>query len=269
LRRMRGGAQAHLLEAEDGVCYVVKFLNNPQHRRVLVNELIAASFLRYLKLATPEAAIISVSPEFLQENPHLSLDMGARRIPVESGWHFGSRFPGDPARTAVYDFLPDVLVKQVANLTHFYGVLVLDKWMSNADGRQAIYFRARSGEWSASGRAQQGKPGFIAQMIDQGFVFNGPDWEFADAPLQGLALRPAVYERVSSWDDFQPWLDQVIHFPDEIIDQARRQVPPQWLQGDEAALDALLERLLLRRRKVADLISASRRARPGLFPNWR
>src|ERR1035438_6617674 len=38
VRKMRGGAQAHLLEADDGKWYVVKFRNNPQHRRVLVNE---------------------------------------------------------------------------------------------------------------------------------------------------------------------------------------------------------------------------------------
>ena len=74
-------------------------------------------------------------------------------------------------------------------------------------------------------------------MIDHGFVFNGPHWELQDAPLQGLAPRPLVYEAVKSWDDFQPWLDQVLHFPEEVVDQARRQVPPQWLDGDEPALD--------------------------------
>jgi hypothetical protein len=38
IRKMRGGAQAHLIQAADGHHYVVKFLNNPQHRRILVNE---------------------------------------------------------------------------------------------------------------------------------------------------------------------------------------------------------------------------------------
>jgi hypothetical protein len=36
VRKMRGGAQAHLLEADDGKWYVVKFRNNPQHRRDLI-----------------------------------------------------------------------------------------------------------------------------------------------------------------------------------------------------------------------------------------
>ena len=38
---MRGGAQSHLIEADDGRFYIVKFQNNPQHRRILVNEWIA------------------------------------------------------------------------------------------------------------------------------------------------------------------------------------------------------------------------------------
>jgi len=36
---MRGGAQSHLMRCDDGY-YVVKFQNNPLHRRVLVNELL-------------------------------------------------------------------------------------------------------------------------------------------------------------------------------------------------------------------------------------
>jgi hypothetical protein len=46
IRKMRGGAQAHLLEGEDGAFYVVKFTNNPQHRRILINEWLACAFLR-------------------------------------------------------------------------------------------------------------------------------------------------------------------------------------------------------------------------------
>jgi hypothetical protein len=44
VRKMRGGAQAHLIEADDGHFYVVKFRNNPQGRRILVNEWFGACF---------------------------------------------------------------------------------------------------------------------------------------------------------------------------------------------------------------------------------
>src|SRR5258707_11441784 len=113
IRKMRGGAQAHLIRAADGDHYVVKFLNNPQHRRILVNEWIASVFLRYLGISTPECAIIRITETFLKENPEAGLQLGSMRNPVEPGWHYGSRFPGDPARMVVYDFLPDTLLNQV------------------------------------------------------------------------------------------------------------------------------------------------------------
>src|SRR5580658_9370739 len=123
---MRGGAQAHLMEASDGHFYVVKFLNNPQHRRILVNECIGSAFLSYLGISTPEVAMIRVTENFLTENPEVYLQTGSRRIPVPAGWHFGSRFPGDPARTVVYDFLPDALLDKVENFADFRGVLAFD-----------------------------------------------------------------------------------------------------------------------------------------------
>src|SRR5215467_1955793 len=142
VRKMRGGAQAHLLEADDGHWYVVKFRNNPQHRRILVNELIAAAFLDYLRIAAPETALIEVNAAFLAANPDVHLSMGTRRVAIEPGWHFGSRYPGDPARIAVYDFLPDALLPSVVNLEDFRAILVFDKWVGNADGRQSVFYRA-------------------------------------------------------------------------------------------------------------------------------
>jgi hypothetical protein len=54
VRKMRGGAQAHPLEADDGHWYVVKFRSNPHYHCVLVNQLLAATFLEYLaKLLSP------------------------------------------------------------------------------------------------------------------------------------------------------------------------------------------------------------------------
>jgi hypothetical protein len=44
--RMRGGAQAHLMRCSDENYYVVKFQNNPQHRRVLGNELLDTRLAR-------------------------------------------------------------------------------------------------------------------------------------------------------------------------------------------------------------------------------
>jgi hypothetical protein len=146
---------------------------------------------------------------------------------------------------------------------------VVDKWMGNADGRQSIYFRARLQEWLPDSEDHPRRIGFLAHMIDHGYMFSGPHWQFADSPLQGIAPRPLVYEGVKSQQDFEPWLEQVTCFPEEVVDQAWKQIPPQWFDGDESALEELLEKLLRRRKRAPDLIRDCRRAAINVFPNWR
>src|SRR5437660_300101 len=137
---------------------------NPPHRRIRINELVSSVLLDYLKISAPATALLNITPEFLAANPEVHLTLGSRRLDVEPGWHFGSRYPGDPARTAVYDFLPDALLSQVVNLEDFRAILVFDKWVANADGRQSVFYRAMVRE------GQRGKPGFVARMIDHGFA---------------------------------------------------------------------------------------------------
>src|SRR5207247_11297442 len=96
VRKMRGGAQAQLLEADDGHWYVVKFRNNPQHRRILVNESLSATILDYLRISIPETALIEVTPQFLAANPDLHLQVGTRRVELRPASQFRSRFPGAP-----------------------------------------------------------------------------------------------------------------------------------------------------------------------------
>jgi hypothetical protein len=266
---MRGGAQAHLLEADDGHHYVVKFKNNPQHRRILINEFVAGVFLRYLQIATPQTAIIRLSPEFLAENPDVHIRLGSRTVGVSPGWHFGSRYPDDPKRITVYDFIPDVLLRKVVNVDDFLGVLVFDKWTGNADARQSIFFRSTVREWTPGKETQASRLALVAWMMDHGYIFNGPHWEFVDAPLSGLYFRPSVYEKVRSWNDFEPWLGRVMHFPEEVVDEACRQIPAEWLNGDDESMEQLLMKLMRRRKRVPELIRDSGGGRLNPFPNWK
>jgi hypothetical protein len=190
-------------------------------------------------------------------------------VPAAAGWQFGSRYPGDPARAAVYDFVPDTLLHKVRNLSDFLGALVFDKWVSNADGRQAVFFRARVREWLPGSDTHALTMGFVALMIDQGFAFNGPEWNFTNSPVQGLYSRKLVYDTVASLDHFEPWLERVIHFPEAVVDQAYKQVPPEWIPGERDEFERLLESLMLRRKRVPDLISEARRALQSPFANWK
>jgi hypothetical protein len=269
IKKMRGGAQSHLIAGDDRESYVVKFTNNPQHRRILINEWLASAFLRYLQIHVPETALIQVSAAFLEQNPDVYFSVGSRRERVVPGLHFGSRMSVNPDKVAIFDFLPERLLEKIENRVEFLGTLVFDKWVGNADSRQAVFFRARAKTWTPLKGEAPARIGFFAQMIDHGFAFNGPHWEFRDTPLNGLYFRTSVYQQVTSLDSFQPWLDMVTNFPVEVIDAAWKEIPREWLDQDDDELEKLLEGLLKRRGRAGQLIEDVRRNRPSAFPNWR
>ena len=182
---MRGGAQSHLMRCEDGGYYVVKFQNNPQGARILANELLGTRLAARMGLPTPAAAVVEVRENLIEHTDDLVIQLGRGRTRCRAGLQFGSRYPGSPADTVVYDFLPDEQLREVVNLADFCGMLVFDKWTCNTNGRQAVFFRA------------QNESRYQAWMIDQGFCFNAVEWNFPDAPL-ARALRAPSRVRIGA-----------------------------------------------------------------------
>jgi hypothetical protein len=257
IRRMRGGAQAHLLRCDDQRYYIVKFQNNPQGTRVLANELLATRLAARLGLSVPRAEVVQVGADLIAHTEDLVMQMGRGRAPCVAGQQFGSQYPGDPAAMVVYDFLPDQQLRETENLADFLGMLVFDKWTCNINGRQSIFFRAPGG----------GK--YQALMIDQGFCFNAGEWSFPDAPLRGLYARQAVYAAVRGMDSFAPWLTRLEKSISlDVIGALASEIPPEWYNGDLDALGRMIEQLDRRRTRVRDLLLDARNSYRQPFPNW-
>jgi len=272
IRRMRGGAQSHLMRCSDGHYYVVKFQNNPQHKRILVNELLGTRLARRLGLPTPQVAVVEVSEELIRWTEELRIELPRSRVPCVAGRQFASRYPGDPRYVAAFDFLPDEQLRRVKNLYHFAGMLVFDKWTCNTNGRQTLFFRSREAEEQnvrdTGAGANDAEP-YATVMIDQGFCFNAGEWNFPDAPLRGLYARNRVYEGVTGMESFEPWLK---HLENASSDQALREIldeiPPEWYDDDYDRLANLVEQLRKRRTRVPDLILEAKRSNRQPFPNW-
>src|ERR1700679_4358815 len=107
IRRMRGGAQSHLMRCSDNEYYVVKFQNNPQGLRILANELLGTSLAAKLGLSVAEPEVVEVRAELIAHTEDLVIQLGRGRAPCKAGKQFGSRYPGNLAAVAVYDFFPD------------------------------------------------------------------------------------------------------------------------------------------------------------------
>jgi hypothetical protein len=105
-------------------------------------------------------------------------------------------------------------------------------------------------------------------MIDHGFAFDGPHWTLPESAITGLYPRRLVYENVRSIDAFDPWLSRVLSFPQDVLDRAWRRIPREWLGDDEGDLERLLEGLLRRRKRIADLLQECRKAPGNPFPHW-
>jgi hypothetical protein len=259
IRRMRGGAQSHLMRCSDGHYYVVKFQNNPQHPRVLVNEMLGTKLAERLGLPTTPVAVIDVSEELIHLTPDLCVEMPRQRIPCRPGAQFGSRYPGDPHRLTLLDFLPDPQLERVENLDDFAGMLVFDKWTCNTNGRQTLFRRLED----------EPQAPYETIMIDQGFCFNAGEWNFPDAPLRGLYARNRVYQRVIGRKSFEPWLERVeSRITERILSSIIQEIPPEWYEDDLDEVMRLAERLYNRRHRVPELLLAAKNTARQPFPNW-
>jgi len=269
IRRMRGGAQAHLMRCADDNYYVVKFQNNPQGRRILANELLASRIAARMGLPVAEADTVEVRRGLIERTGDLVIQLGRGREPCAAGLQFGSRFPGKPADTVVYDFLPDEQLREVGNLEAFAGVLVFDKWTCNTNGRQAIFFKsATRSESGDAPRAAVSDGRYRALFIDHGFCFNAGEWNFPDAPLRGIYARGMVYERVRGMEAFEPWIARLEKFGLAELGDAAGGIPDDWYDGNFDALEKMLAQLERRRKLVPELIRAAWKSSRTPFPNW-
>ena len=256
IRRMRGGAQSHLMLGSDGHLYVVKFQNNPQHLRVLANELLATRLAEAVGLSVPATEVIEVSDWLIANTPGMQMQMGRAEERCAAGLQFGSRYVGGLMPGQVVDFLPEEQLGEVRNLEEFAGMLVIDKWTGNSNGRQAVFHR------------KPREKRYRATFVDQGYCFHAGEWRFPDAPLRGVYARNQVYAGVIGWESFSPWLERVERMEPETIWAIAEAVPPIWYGGDLRDMERLVEALLERRSRVRELVVQFRESSREPFPKW-
>lgn len=256
LWRMRGGSQSHLMRCSNGELYVVKFLNNPQHARVLANEALATGLADLVGLPVPQMALVWVDDFFIQQTPSLCVTLGNKAAPCQGGLQYGSRYVINPLDGRIFDIVPTEHLDRVRNLVDFVGMLAFDKWTGNVDNRQATFWR------------KSRQKNYTATFIDQGHCFNVGEWTFPDKPRSGIYQKTEVYRGVEGWHSFEPWLSRIETMDESSICSLGRLIPPDWSIGAKE-VSSLLEKLCNRRSMVRDLICAFRFSDSKPFPNWR
>jgi hypothetical protein len=254
---MRGYSQSQLMRCDDGSFYVVKFRNNPQGERVLVNDFLGTRLATRIGLPAPQVGLIFVDEAVIKQSPGLYIQCGAERAPCEAGVGFGSRFPVHPFSGNILHYLPSEAMARVRNLNTFAGALAFDKWTANSDTRQAVFWRDRC------------ERQYRAMFIDHGQCFNGAKWDFPDDSLQGTHLWNTVYRRVTGWENFEPWLSSIEEISLDEIAACARDIPRDWYRHSSADLASLVTQLHLRRGVVRELIEDFHESSRMPFPNWQ
>jgi hypothetical protein len=257
IRPLRGGAQSHLLRASDGNWYVTKFQNNPQHVRVLANEMLASRLGLQLGLPMPRVEVIEVSEWLIEHSPELRIQLVGLQAPCRSGKQFGSLYVGQGSPGSTFDYLPNEILQNVRNIDDFARVLVLDKWTCNSDGRQAVFYRKSS-------RARK----YNATFVNQGYCFNASEWTFPDSPLRGVYANNVVYQCVSGWDSFEPALSRAESIDENTIWRCAADIPEEWYEDNREGLERLVEQLFKRRARIRKLVDDFRMSPRKPFPNW-
>ena len=256
IRKMRGGSQAHLMCGSDEQFYVVKFQNNPQHVRVLANEMLATRLAREVGLPVPVTEIVEVNDWLIEHTPELHVQLAHNTVRCQAGLQFGSRYVVNPMEGQVFDYMPVEMLNRVRNIEAFAGILAFDKWAGNADGRQAAFWR--------SSREKK----YTASFIDQGYCFNAGEWTFPDYPLRGVYAANEVYLTIVGWESFEPWISRIDNFPDQRMWDIACTIPPDWYGGQTDELEQLITALVVRKRLVRKLIEDFRHSPRRPFARW-
>src|SRR5215471_12544520 len=85
--------------------------NNPQHVRVLANELLATRLAERVGLPVPIPEIIEVSRWIVENTPELNLQCAGHTLPCVPGLQFGSRYVVDPLDGEIFDYLPESMLE--------------------------------------------------------------------------------------------------------------------------------------------------------------
>jgi hypothetical protein len=255
IRSMNGGTQSHLLRASDGLLYVTKFQNNPQHARILASEFLATKIGLWLGLPMPHVDVIDVPEWLVNHSLGLRIENDHRLVRCSSGRQLAFRYVADE-RGKIFHRLSKKIFERVINRQDFARVLVFDKWVGNCDGRQAVF---TSGE-------KRGK--YRATFVDQHYCFNGGRWTFPDMPHMGIYEYGYVYRDITGWHDFEPVLSRAEKIDRFDLWKFATEIPPEWYQHETKALSHLIEKLYKRRKSIPRLIEELWKSESNPFPNW-
>ena len=244
IRKMKGGSQSVLVQANDTKFYVVKMVGNPQGANTLANELLGSWIANSVGLPVAEGKGIYLSDSFIDAYPDSWFDLPSGRCRPEKGVHFGSLLVGQPSgQMRPTEYISPSRVDTITNRDAFLGMYILDVWANHQDSRQAV-FRSASNDCFQE-----------AFFIDHGHMFGGPEWNFQERPGIALHQEMAVYSGLLEDQQIASWISHIRTVIPEVLSWAAAVIPSEWYKGD---LSLLVVTLVDRFPNLMELVQADR-----------
>ena len=243
-----GGSKSQIMVADNKKKYVIKFRNNPQGSKLVVNEMVVNELATLLKLPSPEGVVANLSDEFIAAANIGTLD----GMMIESGKHFGIEY-----KENFYKNPPKSLFNKVKNNNTFAGVLILDIWTNNND-------RNNDGNYLILDEKEEG---YSFCIIDHGHCFGQPQWTENITDNVGKWDKnyiPELVEDITNMESFDPYLQRLHNIEDKIIEDIVNNIPTVWdISKNEK--NALINYLSAQRNKVEEILELNK----TIFPNWK
>jgi hypothetical protein len=184
IRKLRGGSQPLLIEASDGITYVLKFSNNPQGCNVAFNEAIGTELYSAAGLPVPKWKPLRITEDFLNETPQCWFETADGSLKPQAGLCFGSQYLGSK-ESRLWEILPRSSFPKIANKSDFYLAWLLDVCARHTDDREALF--------------EEQVSGIRAVFIDHGHMFSGPGGKSSQPRFLASAyLDTRIYGRCAA-----------------------------------------------------------------------
>jgi hypothetical protein len=243
LRPLKGGwSYPQLILFNDGHKYVVKFKNNRQGDKVLVNEYVAGKLARYLRLPVPKFTIVHIPKRFIQTT-------SLKTFGFQPGVQFASRYIENGVCYSKN------LSSQVINHHHLIGMVAFDHWVNNTD---------RNIRNLLLEPVQPISPHpYKVWMIDHGYCFPGcSKWSIKSLRQPPHWINSPLYQALFQEDHesknqvLSKYVNKINQLPAGVISNIIRSLPDDWRINREEK-QALFTFLIRSKKALPSLLSSA------------
>lgn len=254
-----GITRPYYVNCQNNNTYVVKFAQNPEGPRVLVNEYICAEIATDLGLPLANPTLITIGQEFIEDHgdeirSHLDTDET-----VQEGFHFGTE-----KVKKVVPITTAAMLAQARNVNVIPDIVIFDQLVCNVDRDKNIgnlLFDIDSKEIVVIDHTHAFKIGALWDASQLKHQMIGEPFEMFDT--SGYVYKKLV-QFIDGYNPFHSVIEKISGMTEERLWHIINSVPDQWLVTEEEK-ELLFKYLYDRKNRIEDVLPLLR----NYLPRWK